>query len=264
MESLLDALPEQPRIFEAGCGTGSTIPRLLSWGIEGTYHGVDTDGAAIEHLRDARPPELRTRGIDVTETDSGFQADSLSISVERDDAVAAVESVTPPDLIVAQQFMDLVDRERALSAFTDALAPGGLAYFPLTFDGETAFQPAHPLDSEVTDAYHATMDERPNGDSRAGRRLASRLQRAPGELLVAALSDAIVRPRKEVYPADERFFLDSILSFIANELTDENVPGFDEWLDSRREQLRNAELLYVAHRLDLLYRVPTTPAALVG
>ena len=256
IDRLLASLPEQVRIFEAGCGTGATIPRLLNWGVAGTYHGVDTDGTAVRHARDARPAELRARGIAATETATGFRTDSLSVAVEQGDALTAVEEIGPLDLLVAQQVMDLVDQDRALSAFTDAVGPGGLLYFPLTFDGATIFQPAHPLDAEIVEAYHATMDARPNGDSRAGRQLATRLQRGPGELLVMAPSDAIVRPRDGAYPADEAFVLGSILDFVADELSEHDVPGVDEWLDTRRAQLRARELIYVAHRYDLLYRLP--------
>ena len=43
-ERLLADLPSDPRIVEAGCGTGVTVSRLLSWGIaSGRYLGVDTD-----------------------------------------------------------------------------------------------------------------------------------------------------------------------------------------------------------------------------
>lgn len=256
IDRLLASVPEQARIFEAGCGTGATIPRLLEWGVDGTYHGVDTDGTAVRHARDARPAELRTRGTAVTETDAGFHTNSLSVTVEQGDALTAVEEIGPIDLLVAQQVMDLVDRDRALSAFTDAVDSGGLLYFPLTFDGGTIFQPDHPLDAEIVEAYHATMDARPSGDSRAGRQLATRLQRGPGELLVMAPSDAIVRPRDGTYPADEAFFLGRILDFVEAELTEKDVSGLEEWLDTRRGQLRARELIYVAHRYDLLYRVP--------
>jgi len=253
---LVASLPEQPRIFEAGCGTGTTVPRLVEWGVGGRYHGVDTDEAVVAHAREARAAELRSRGTAVTETEMGFRTDSLAVSAEQEDALTAVEQAGPFDLVVAQQVMDLLDQDRALSAFTGALASGGLAYLPLTFDGETIFQPAHPLDSEVIEAYHATMDARPTGDSRAGRHLANRLQQGPGELLVVAPSDAVVRPHDGEYPDDEAYFLDSILDFVANELSEASVPGVAEWTETRREQLRRGLLTYVARRRDLLYRVP--------
>src|SRR4029077_14863126 len=56
--------------------------------------------------------------------------------------------------------------------------PGGLLYFPTTFDGNTAFQPEYDpeFDRAIEASYHQAIDQRvldgkPSGDSRAGRRL---------------------------------------------------------------------------------------------
>jgi len=238
IEQLRSSVSDQPKIFEAGCGTGVTVPRLVEWGIsDGSYLGVDTDPELIEYaLRERTAP---------------FDA-----SFETGDALEIATRQPPQDLIIAQQFMDLVDTARALDAFTDALAPGGLAYFPLTFDGVSIFSPGHPADDEMIAAYHRSMDQRPTGDSRAGRHLAERLQQRAGTLLAWDSSDAIVRPREDSYPADEAFFLESILDFLAAEISTTTVAARDDWLSTRREQLDAGELCYVAHRYDLLYQTP--------
>lgn len=254
-DRLLSELPPAPDVFEAGCGTGVTVPRLLSWGVDdGQYVGVDSDPAVVAFAREVRPSELRRTGS-TAEPTPGEHSKGLDFVFETGDALRAVSGYDP-DLVVAQQFMDLVDSQRALDRFENALGPGGLAYFPLTFDGLSVFQPSRPADDAMLGAYHATMNNREHGDSRAGRHLADALRRRSGEVLAMASSDAIVRPREGRYPHDERFFLGSILDFVAREVPSSAVPGRDEWLAARREQLAAGELLYVAHRYDLLYRTP--------
>jgi hypothetical protein len=251
---LCTELPPAPAIFEPGCGTGVTVPRLLEWGVTtGSYRGVDTLSETIAHARAVRPAELRRMGYDVVETDTGFRVGGLTVSFEAGDALVRVAETGPHDLVVAQQFLDLVDIDHAVEIVTAALSPGGLAYLPLTFDGVTLFEPPHPADEAMLTAYHATMDQRA-GSSRAGRDLFDTLQSLPGTVLAVDAADAIVRPRDGEYPADERFVLESILSFIDDEVDASDVPARDDWLRTRRQQVRDAELLYVAHRYDVLYQ----------
>lgn len=285
--ALLDALPERPRVFEAGCGTGATVPRLLEWGIEpDRYVGVDRDAGVVAFARDVRPAELRRRGYDVAETTGaagraaetdptamGFRLGDATFEFRVGDALeAAGDHAGTVDLLVAQAFADLVPLADLLAAVEHALAPGGLAYLPITFDGGTVFQPDHPADDAVVAAYHDHIDATAGRDSRAGRHLAARLQDGTGTLLAMGASDWVVRPRVEArstavegesegdsrYPADEAHFLATILNFVeaALEERDESIDGADGWLATRRRQLRDGELLYVAHQYDLLYRAP--------
>jgi len=255
-DRLLAALPDDPTVFEAGAGTGVTVPRLLDWGVQaGRYRGVERADALVEHARTARAAELDAAGYDPVETDRGFRVGELSVAFEAGDALAAVEGADP-DLLVAQAFMDVVALEPAIDAFERALSPGGLAYLPITFDGGTIFQPSHPADDAVERAYHRAIDDREGRDSRAGRHLLDLLGRADGDLLAVGASDWVVRPRGGSYPAEEAHFLGCILDFVADALADAGVAEFDDWLATRREQLAAAELSYVAHQYDLLYRAP--------
>ena len=255
-EELLAALPDAPVVFEAGAGTGVTVPRLLDWGVDaGRYRGVEQSATLVEHAREARADELDAAGYDVRRTDEEFRVRDLTVTYDEGDALAAVEE-TDPDLLVAQAFMDVVPLSEAVPAFERALSPGGLAYFPITFDGGTVFQPDHPDDDAVERAYHRAIDARPGRDSRAGRHLLDALGRADGELLAVGASDWVVRPHGESYPDDEEFFLDCILDFVADALADSDALDATEWVETRREQLAAAELSYVAHQYDLLYRAP--------
>jgi SAM-dependent methyltransferase len=259
-EELLERVPAEPRILEAGCGTGAMLPRLLDWGIDaGSYRGVDRDDRVVAYALGNRPAALRREGHDVTETDLGFTVDGLSVTFETGDALEAFADEDGADLFVAAAFADLVSLPELVSTFESVLRQGGLAYVPLTFDGGTIFQPDHPADEAVERAYHRAIDERPGRDSRAGRHLADLLRQREGELLAMACSDWIVRPRESTYPADEQYFLARILGFIEDALVDrhESIDGAEAWLQRRREQLSAGTLTYVAHQYDLLYRTPT-------
>ncbi|WP_135666144.1 class I SAM-dependent methyltransferase [Halorhabdus rudnickae] len=256
-DRLLSALSAEPRILDVGCGTGTTVPRLLEWGIDtGTYRGVDGDAGVIEFARDVRPAELRRAGYNVTTHDRGGTVEDLSVTYETGDALATLERAEDVDLIVAQAFADLVPISELLAGIESALAPGGLAYLPITFDGATIFQPDHPGDDAVETAYHEAIDAEPGRDVHAGRHLIDACRRADGELLAMAASDWILRPSKGIYPADEAYFLECILGFVETALRDGTVAQGEDWVAARRKQLAARELTYVAHQYDLLYRAP--------
>ena len=248
-DRLLEELPGAPRIREAGVGTGVTVPRLLDWGVTaGDYVGVDRDPDVVALARDRRASECGDERIA-----DGFRVDDLTVRFEHGDALTAFDG-DRADCVVAQAFLDLVPVDDALDAFSDALKPGGLVYAPITFDGETIFQPDHPADAAVTAAYHDAIDAESGRDARAGRHLLDRCRARDGDLLAVGASDWVVHPP---YPADERQFLATILDFVA-EAVEGRVDGADDWLRTRRRQLDAGELSYVAHGYDVLYRVPDT------
>jgi SAM-dependent methyltransferase len=256
-DRLIDALPEAPHVVEAGCGTGVTVSTLLDWNVDAAqYRGVDRDAGVVDFARAVRPRELRRRGYDARHTGDELSVGALTATFETGDALAALRSESAVDLVVAQAFADLVDPSALVEATESALRPGGLAYLPITFDGGSIFQPDHPADRAVERAYHAAIDARPGRDVHAGRHLADICRRRAGTLLAMASSDWVVRPRDDSYPADEAYFLDRILDFVADALAQTGVDGGDDWLESRRMQVRNGELVYVAHQYDLLYRAP--------
>jgi len=257
-DRLLAALPSNPRIVEAGPGAGGTVANLLEWDVtDGTYEGIDAATRAVAHARAARPPSLRRAGYGVrdggTESESDFRVEGLDVRFRVGDALEALPATTA-DLVVAQSFMDLVPIDRAVDAVEAALVSGGLAYLPLTFDGGTVFGPAHPADDAVERAYHAAIDAETGRNAGAGRHLLAELEERDGDLLAVASSDWIVRPRDGEYPADERYFLERILGFVADALAERPVEGSEDWLATRRRQLADSALFYVAHQYDLLYR----------
>lgn len=254
-ERLLATLPDAPTVLDAGCGTGAMLQRLHEWGVTaGSYRGVDRGERVVAFASTERPRILGWQGADVTPIESGAVVDDLRATFERGDAFETFADAGPADLFVAAAFADLVPVERLVDLAERVLRPGGLAYFPITFDAGTVFVPDHPADEAVERAYHRAIDAEPGRDVRAGRQLAGRLQTRDGDVLAMDASDWVVRPVEGAYPADEAAFLDRILDFVEDALAGTNVEGFDDWLATRRAQLEAAELTYVAHQYDLLYR----------
>jgi SAM-dependent methyltransferase len=257
-DRLRSSLPPDPRVVDVGCGTGSTLARLHEWGVtDGSYRGIDRDARAVAFARSVRPAAFRRSETAVTTTGSGFVVDDLSASFETGDAFEALaRDGEDADLFVAAAFADLVPLDSLVDAAESVLRPDGLAYFPITFDGGTIFQPDHPADDAVERAYHRAIDRKSGRDSRAGRRLADLLRRRDGDLVAMAASDWVVRPRSGEYRDDEAYFLSCILDFVDDALsgTEDGPARVDDWLSTRRKQLASNDLTYVAHQYDLLYR----------
>lgn len=244
LERIRVELPDDPRIVEVGAGIGTGITRLLDWEVlpdSTTYTAIDNRSenvaAAREHLLE----------VDFVEEGDRLVRDGTTVSLVAGDAFEVLSDDAEYDLLVAQAFLDLVELDDALPALFDTLAPGGLAYFPITFDGGTVFEPAHPLDDRVLDAYHRDMDR--EGSSETGRKLLAAVPDAGGEILAAGSSDWVVYPP---YSEDERVFLAHILDTIEGALVDELGEGLQKWLAARRRQLHDDELVYIAHQLDVL------------
>jgi hypothetical protein len=147
----------------------------------------------------------------------------------------------------------VVELAPALEALVGLARPGGLLYFPITFDGATLFEPEARQDEEILSAYHDTMQEK--GSSRTGRKLFHQVRALGAEVIEMGSSDWIVHPGLEGYPGDEAFFLEFILATIESAVRDrvENAT-LAGWVSERRRQVESAELLYGAHQLDILAR----------
>jgi hypothetical protein len=168
------------------------------------------------------------------------------------------------DVLIANAVLDLVDVPAVLPGLLRLLVPGGIYWFTINYDGESIFEPGHPHDDQVMQAYHRDMDERvrygrPAGDSRTGRRLFHYLQAAGAPALAAGSSDWVVSAGPDGnYLGDEAYFLRSILSTIQNALRsrEDRVAPADlaDWLAVRGRQLATGELVYIAHQLDFVGR----------
>ncbi len=276
--SLKENMPPSSRqrplkVLEIGAGIGTMIERLWDWGLLDyvAYTALDADMdnmvAAWQRLDNwaRQQPDIRRvyAGDDlVIEADERL----LEIRFLSADFFEFVEAAGTYDLLIANAFLDLVDIPSTLPLILHLLRPGGLFYFTINFDGITVFEPEidPQLDSLIQELYHRTMDERvtagkPAGDSRAGRHLFGQLKAAGAEILQAGASDWVVFSGQEGYPMDEAYFLHFILHTVHQALAGrpELAGGrLDDWIGRRHRQVQDGELVYIAHQVDFVGRMP--------
>jgi SAM-dependent methyltransferase len=281
-QTLAQSLPAPPpgrpvRVLEIGAGIGTMVERLLSRGllVEADYTAIDHHPENVVHARARLPGWGKEQGYQVSpatggwhfdkgnqRVTAGFEQVDLSDFLERERQVGAGRRVW--DLLIAHAFLDLVDIPATLPSILELLAPGGLFYFTLNFDGVTLFEPGidPAFDELVQSLYHRTMDERvtagrPSGESRTGRRLFAHLRTAGTEILAAGSSDWVVFPGKSGYLHDEAYFLHFIVHTLHEALRGHpelDPARFERWVAGRHAQIERRELVYIAHQLDFVGR----------
>ncbi|WP_049972351.1 class I SAM-dependent methyltransferase [Haladaptatus cibarius] len=253
------ATPGDPvRVLEIGAGIGTMIERLRSWNClpnRVQYTALDVNPENIEMARERLQSSGFERDGDEDELRCKRNGQSLTVRFEVAEAVEFARKTDRQwDVLVGHAVADLFDLDSAFPAFRSILEPGGLCYFPITFDGETMFEPAHELDEQVAELYHRHIDDG-DGSSRAGRRLLTECRNRGTELLAVGSSDWVVYPENGSYPADEGIFLRHILGTIAGVLdghSEIDAAAFSDWLTTRHRQVGEGELTYIAHQFDVL------------
>jgi hypothetical protein len=254
------------RVLETGAGIGTMVARAVEWDLlpagETEYTALDLNRDNIAAMREYFEDWASDRPVTVSGIDTvTLDCPDRQVVIEPVTAEAVTYADDNPqdfDLLVGVALLDILDLN-GLDTLLGALAPGGLYYFPITFDGVTRFRPSHPADEAIEGHYHDHMDQKPGGSSRAGGDVLERLRAMPGvELLAVAGSDWIVRPEDSGYPGDEAYFLRHILDTVESavgEMAGEAFDDLDPWLAQRRAQVDAAELVYLTHQLDFLGRV---------
>ncbi|MFA4903051.1 MAG: methyltransferase [Desulfobaccales bacterium] len=277
------------QVLEVGCGIGTMLERLLDWGLltRAAYTGIDVEA---EFIREARrrlrgyaaeknakpkppPPNPLPRGQGEFNGPAQHGAPLVLRTTEQDvrvtftaidlfDFLTREQGKSSWDLIVAHAVLDLVDLPAALPRLLSLLVPGGLFYFTLNFDGATIFEPVIDLDLDrrIETLYHRTMDTRRRqglsaGSSVTGRELIRRLRDAGTHMVAAGSSDWVVFPGPDGYLGDEAYFLHSIIETIGRALyqhSELDDSRFESWLALRHRQIDAAELIYIAHQLDVM------------
>ena len=241
---LRESKAESIRIADVGAGLGTGAERIAEWRLVEPlsavrYTWVEAEKELLEEA------ELRLRSLP-------FPTELAAATLE--EFAARGENRGRFDLVVAHALLDVLELSPSLDALIGLARPGGLLYLPITFDGETIFEPGSSLDDAVLSAYHDTMEER--GSSRTGRRLFHALRSFPVEVLEIGSSDWIVHPAGAEYPEDEAFFLEFLLKTIEDAVRDRvDRTTLETWLSERRRQLAFADLVYCAHQLDVLARL---------
>ncbi len=263
------------RWLEIGAGTGTMLERLLEWNLltRAHYTAIDANQDNLLAARERLPAWAVEHGFQTTPTRSGFifekglsRIDLNLEAVDVFDFIPRQAGRQSWDVVAAHAFLDLVDIPAALPQIFTLLENNGLFYFTINFDGLTLLEPVIDagFDDLVQALYHRSMDERvtnglPSGDSRSGRRLFAHLQRLGAEILEAGASDWVVFPRTGRYPADEAYFLHFIIHTIQGAL--QASPALDherfrDWIQHRHQQVENGELVFIAHQIDFVGRVP--------
>jgi SAM-dependent methyltransferase len=260
------------RVLEVGCGIGTMLERLLDRGVltRAAYTGIDVEAGCIRAAAQRLHAYAAARQAPLTVDSGGAMLFSIPpqgvrITLETADLFDFLEREPEKsswDLLVAHAILDLVDLGAALPPLLRRLAPGGLFYFSLNFDGATILEPPvdPALDAQIEALYHRTMDTRsrqgrPSGSSRTGRRLFRHLQKAGARLIAAGSSDWVVFPSPDGYPGDEAYFLHFIIDTIGRALYGHpELPAnrFQVWVAQRHHQIEARELIYIAHQLDFL------------
>jgi SAM-dependent methyltransferase len=268
LRRLMPAGPQ--RVLEIGAGLGTMVARLLDWGVigSGEYVLLDADRQLLDCSRQWLSDWAGARGLRCDLLSDGLRIVDLRVRLvhaELGDYLAAGHGELA-DVLVANAVLDLVDVPAVLPGLLRLLAPAGVYWFTINYDGETIFEPGHPLDDQVLRAYHRDMDERvrygrPAGESRTGRHLFHHLRDARAPALAAGSSDWIVCPAPDgSYPGDEAEFLRRILTTIRDALhtRPDRVEPADlaDWLAERYRQLAAGELVYLAHQIDFAGRSP--------
>src|SRR3984957_11944973 len=259
-----------PRVLEIGAGLGTMVARLLDWGAvsAGEYILLDADRQLLDHSRQWLRDWAASRGLRSDLLPDGLRVGDLRVRLVHAElgSYLAANPGALADVLIANAVLDLVEVPTVLPGLLRLLAPGGVYWFTINYDGESVFVPDHPCDEQIILAYHRDMDERvrygrPAGESRTGRHLFHHLTAAGAPALAAGSSDWIVHAGPDGnYPGDEAYFLHSILNTIQDALRqhqDRVKPAdLDAWLADRRRQLAASELIYIAHQLDFTGRSP--------
>jgi SAM-dependent methyltransferase len=259
-----------PRVLEVGAGLGTMLARLVDWGVvrDGEYVLLDADRALLDGARWWLRDWAAARGLRSEPLPDGLLVGDLRVRLVHAELGDYVRDAEGPraDVLIANAVLDLVDVPTVLPGLLRLLAPGGVYWFTINYDGESVFAPGHQHDEQVLGAYHRDMDERvrygrPAGESRTGRRLFEHLRAAGAGAVAAGSSDWVVSADPHGnYPGDEAYFLRSILDTIRDALSDRRdwvrPAALADWLAERGRQLAAGELVYIAHQLDFVGRSP--------
>jgi SAM-dependent methyltransferase len=240
-----------PAVLELGAGIGTMATRLAQRGVlhGARYTLIDSQAALIDVAR-ARVADL-----------------PMVVNCDVADAHALLRAAPAQyDVVIAHAFLDLFRLSEIVPLALGALRPGGIFYFSVNFDGATLFEPEieRAYDAHIEALYHRSMDERitdgvRSGDSRSGRHLFTQLRAAGATIDAAGASDWVVFAGPDGYADDDAFFLACILGFFEDSVgkrAEIDAARFDAWLRQRRAQLARGELVYIAHQLDFVGRVP--------
>jgi SAM-dependent methyltransferase len=271
--------PGARRFVEIGGGVGTMVARLYGQGIavHGEYLLIDEDARMLEEARRYLARWADAHGVTARDSADGIVLGDLAVTFLEAEIGAYTAGLdgtwhaagSGADVLIGCAVLDVLDVPRLLPGMLNLLKPGGLYWFPITYDGEMGFLPEHPADAAVIAAYHADMDRRerhggPGGERFAGRHLIGQLRSAGAAVRAAGSADWVVLPGPGGrYQESESDFVATILDTMESALVPAGgAPAVDRhtiarWLSDRRAQLARGDLIYLAHNLDVAGRAPS-------
>jgi SAM-dependent methyltransferase len=259
--------------LDVGSGTGAMIRRLLAAATPASLSvtALDHDSTLLTVASAALAAQLERDGYRVLVHDEDIEAERCDRRIVIEFRRCGLFDFDPVpaaryDLVTAHAFMDIVPVANALSRFSAWLAPGGMLYASLNYDGDTALFPLYgdpDFESAVLREYDASMERRrlsgePTGGARAGRRLHGALRDANFSVLAYGSSDWNITPVSGGYRDRDADVLHALLTWIHGE--SRKQPAIDparlaRWHAERMEQLEKRDLGIIVHQLDLLARL---------
>ncbi|MCG6536524.1 MAG: class I SAM-dependent methyltransferase, partial [Syntrophales bacterium LBB04] len=258
-------------VLEVGCGIGTMVERMIDAGLltRAFYTALDVQPDHITEARSRLCAYANKKGLETHDGTPGIislrragqHIDVQFVGIDAFDFIASRGDRRAYDLLAAHAFLDLVDLESGLRRLVSAIRPGGLLYLTLNFDGATIFEPpVDPfLDAEIERLYHASMDDTQRGRSSTGRRILACLFELDVPILAAGSSDWVLYPGRQGFSPEESYFLRFIIETVGRALVgkcDLDGATLGGWLEKRHTMVENGQLIYIAHQLDVLGRIP--------
>lgn len=231
LRAFAEALPGDARITDLACGTGSTLRALAPVLPNARWRLLDHDPALLAEAQ-RRAPAAEVAQVDLA-------ADLESALADGSDA------------ITASALIDLVSRdwlERLVAA-----AAGRVIYIALSYTGEEIWQPEHPGDTTIFDAFQAHQ----RGDKGFGPALGPGAAGALAGLLSGDWTVTLAPSPWRLRRAEHGDLMNELAAGIAKAAVEAGVS--DEVAQRWRAARRSAESCFIGH-CDLL-AIPLESAA---
>ncbi len=234
------------QILEIGAGIGTMIERLLEQltPVRVTYQAVEPEPAFMSAARNRLQRWAQNHGLVFSEIDSNDWVLTGNDSEYRINWICAEAgnlntSVAPGtcDLLIAHAVVDLLPVPELLPRLMEKLNEHGAYYFSLNYAGKTTFDPEHPSDSVLMQAYNRDMDKRhQQGNWQAsltGKKLGTWLRDQGHRILAEGSSDWQLG-------GEDSDFIENILDTINKALSGDKALA--SWYEERCHQLRQHAL----------------------